>query len=48
MTEGQIEWFKDLREAIENDPEAAIEAVDAAIKLLEREAAEDSQAGVER
>ena len=35
-TEGQIEWFRDLREAIESDPEAAIEAVNGAIRLLER------------
>lgn len=33
---GQIEWFEDLREAITNDPDAAIEAVDAAIHLLSR------------
>jgi len=32
--QGQIEWLEDLREAILNDPDAAIEAVDAAIHLL--------------
>lgn len=41
MTEeqqGQIEWLEDLKETIESgNIEVAIESIDGAIKLLERE-----------
>lgn len=36
--EGQLAWFTDLREAVEaDDKESALEAIDAAINLLQRE-----------
>lgn len=44
---GQIEWFEDLKEAIEaGDTEDAIATIDGAIRILRRD--EGEQAGGER